>query len=142
MVSATLVGIVAQFEGFRAKSYRCPAGVWTIGYGETKGIRPGDVISEPAARKRLAIRLEEFQTGVKAALGDAPATPNQLDAMTSLAYNIGLGAFQKSSVCKRHRAGDHAGAARAFALWNKAGGRVLPGLVSRRAAEIRLYQLP
>jgi lysozyme len=142
MASETLVGLVAEFEGFRAKAYRCPAGVWTIGYGETKGVKPGDVVTEEAAKAQLAKRLDEFQRGVVKSLNGAATTPNQLDAMTSLAYNIGLGAFQKSSVLRYHCSRCHREAAEAFGLWVKAAGKKLPGLVRRRAAEARLYALP
>ncbi len=72
-------------------------------------------------------------------LNDQPTTPNMLGAMVSLAYNIGLGAFGKSSVLKNHLARRYANAAASFNLWNKGGGKVLPGLVRRRAAEAVLY---
>jgi lysozyme len=139
MATEKLIAIVAEFEGFRSKAYKCPAGVWTIGYGETKGVKPGDTVAEPAAREQLSRRLDEFQQGVVKSLAGAKYTQNQLDAMTSLAYNIGLTAFQRSSVCRHHRTRDYTAAKNSFALWVKAAGRTLPGLVRRRAAEAALY---
>lgn len=133
--------LVAEYEGFRSRAYRCPAGVWTIGYGSTAGVREGDTITREAALQRLREELHHFMAGVQRLLR-LPATPHQLAAMTSLAFNIGLGAFAKSSVLRLHNAGDPVAAARAFELWNKAGGRVLPGLVRRRAAEAALYLTP
>jgi lysozyme len=139
MATETLITIVASFEGFRAKAYKCPAGVWTIGYGETKGVKPGDTTTEPEAREQLARRLDEFQQGVVKSLAGATYTQNQLDAMTSLAYNIGLSAFQRSSVCRHHRTRDYTAAKASFAMWVKAAGKTLPGLVRRREAEAKLY---
>lgn len=133
--------LVAQFEGFRGTAYLCPAGVWTIGYGFTSGVNPGDVITREDADARLDAELAHFASGVRPLL-TRPATPNQFGAMVSLAFNVGVAAFARSSVLRLHNAGDFAGAARAFALWNKAGGKVLPGLVRRRAAEADLYLTP
>jgi lysozyme len=76
---------------------------------------------------------------VLAAIENAPTTDNQFSAMVSLAYNIGVGAFARSTVARKHNEGDHQAAAEAFALWNKAGGRVLAGLVRRRKEEADLY---
>ena len=133
--------LVAEFEGFRAEAYLCPANVWTIGYGFTSGVKPGDVITREEADARLDAELAHFASGVRPLL-KRPATPNQFGAMVSLAFNIGIAGFAKSSVLRLHNAGDFEGAARAFAMWNKAGGKVLPGLVRRRAAEADLYLTP
>lgn len=133
--------LVIDFEGFSSRAYQCPAGVWTIGYGFTAGVQPGDTITREQAEARLDRELAEFGAGV-ARLLTRPATPNQFGAMASLAFNVGLAAFARSSVLRLHNAGDFEGAARAFAMWNKAGGKVLPGLVRRRAAEADLYLTP
>jgi hypothetical protein len=85
--------------------------------------------------------LREFTDGVKASL-TRDASANELGAMVSLAYNIGLGGFRKSTVLRQHNAGNFQAAARAFALWNKAGGKILPGLTARRAREASLYLTP
>lgn len=123
---------------------------WTCGYGETKGVTQDTRWSEPEASQRLRKRYVEFEGGVREACTIAPSQ-NELDAMTSLAYNIGLGwsgktkpkgakdGFRQSSVLKAHNRGDKLAAARAFSLWNRANGKVEPGLTSRRAEEAALY---
>lgn len=123
---------------------------WTCGYGETKGVTQDTRWSEPVASQRLRKRYAEFESGVREACTIAPSQ-NELDAMTSLAYNIGLGwsgktkpkeakdGFRQSSVLKAHNRGDKLAAARAFSLWNRANGKVEPGLTSRRAEEAALY---
>ena len=123
---------------------------WTCGYGETKGVTPDTRWSEAEASSRLSRRYVEFETAVRRACTVDPG-PNQLAAMTSLAYNIGLGwegktkppgaknGFRQSSVLKAHNRGDTLAASRAFGLWNKANGKVEPGLTARRAEEAALY---
>lgn len=135
-----LLGLLREFEGFEAEAYLCPAGVWTIGYGFTKGVKPGDTMTREEAGRRLLDEVAPYVTRVRAS---APkATENQLAAMACLAYNIGEGAFLRSSVLRMHCAGDYIGAAASFLLWNKAGGQILAGLVRRREAEMRLYLTP
>lgn len=133
--------LIREFEGFSAVAYLCPAGVWTIGYGFTSGVREGDTITREQADARLEAEVAHFANGVAAAL-TRPANENQLAAMTSLAFNIGIGAFQRSTVLRAHNRGDEEAAARAFSLWNKAGGKVLRGLTRRRASEAALYLEP
>jgi lysozyme len=139
------VAMVADFESCRLRAYRCPAGVWTLGWGETDGIVPGMTWSQAQADQRFCESLTAFTRQVQILL-TAHAEPNQLGALVSLAYNIGVGALAKSSVLKAHNAGDSQAAARAFALWNKArvngSLQVLAGLTRRRAAEAALYLTP
>jgi lysozyme len=139
--------LIADFEGLRLEAYLCPAGVWTIGYGHTRGVKPGDRLDSPTHAKIILDEdLAEWAAGVEKALGGANVTQHEFDAMVSLAFNIGLGGFEKSTVLRLHKAGDKTGAARAFALWNKAtvGGKLveMPGLTRRRAAEAALYLTP
>ncbi|WP_310534593.1 lysozyme [Novosphingobium sp.] len=138
-IGAAGLALIKEFEGLELKAYLCPAKVWTIGYGSTgPHVTPGQVITEAQADVLLQSDLDRFEDAVaKAAPG---ATQAQFDAMVSLAFNIGIGAFGKSSVLRLHKAGDHRAAAEAFALWNKGGGRVLPGLQRRRAKEADLYR--
>jgi lysozyme len=135
------INLLKRFEGFRNEAYQDPVGVWTIGYGFTKGVKRGDYLSEDEAEERLREEIAAFEAGVNNLI-KAPTNENQRAAMTSLAYNIGLGAFRKSTVLRRHNARDYEGAAKAFGLWVKAGGKVLKGLVRRRAAEAELYLTP
>lgn len=137
-VSDAAIALIQEFEGFSSAAYRCPAGVWTIGYGFTKGVQPGDTISEERAIARLREELASYERAVEALLTQA-ANQNQFDALVSLCFNIGAGAIARSSVIKRHNRGQFLRAADAFLLWNKGGGRVLPGLVRRRHAERALY---
>lgn len=139
------VALIAEAEGCRLVAYRCPAGVWTIGWGKTDGVKPGMRCTQQQADEWLSEDVAIYSQRVAALCTAAPA-PNELGAMTSLAYNIGLKAFAKSSVLRAHNAGDRQAAARAFALWNKArvGGVLveLAGLTARRAAEAALYLQP
>lgn len=134
---------VAGFEGFVGHVYRDAVGVETIGYGETdRGVierHRGSGISEPEAFELLKRRVQEFADAVERCCAPAALNPNQHAAFTSLAYNIGVGAFSDSTACKRFKQGDLPGAADAMTWWNKGGGRVLQGLVTRRAAEARLF---
>ena len=131
--------ILKQFEGCKLKAYLCPANVWTIGWGRTTNVKHGDTCTKAQADAWLSEEYDLFERGVLNLLDDQPTTPNMLGAMVSLAYNIGLGAFGKSSVLRNHLARRYANAAASFKLWNKGGGKVLPGLVRRRAAEAALY---
>jgi len=134
------LAIIKASEGLRLKTYLCPANVLTIGYGSTGShVKPGMVITEAQAEELLRSDLRRFEDAVAKAAPNA--TDNQFAAMVSLAFNIGIGAFTKpSTVLRKHKAGDHVGAAEGFKLWNKGGGRVLPGLVKRRAVEAQLYR--
>ncbi len=130
--------LIERNEGLRLNAYPDPASgsdPWTIGFGDTgPDVVEGLTITREQATERLTNRLaREFEPAVP------PGTQGQVDAMISLAYNIGVGNFKKSSVLQKHLAGDFAGAADAFALWNRAAGRELPGLTRRRAEEAELY---
>jgi GH24 family phage-related lysozyme (muramidase) len=134
---------IAGFEGFRTHVYRDAVGVETIGYGETdRGVIErfrASGISEPEAFALLKRRIQEFADNVERCCAPAALNPNQHAAFTSLAYNIGVGAFSDSTACKRFKQGDLPGAAEAMTWWNKGGSQVLQGLVTRRAAEVRLF---
>lgn len=140
-VNAVGVKLVKDYEGFKAKAYLCPAGVWTIGWGRTEGVKEGDTTTMAKEHVIFTALLNDFARDVEKKCKIAP-NDNELAAMTSLAYNIGIGGFGKSTVLKCHNRGESMAAARAFALWNKANGKVLPGLVRRRAAEAALYLEP
>ena len=140
-INAAGLALVKNFEGCQLKPYKCPAGVWTVGYGSTgPHVKPGKAISMAEAEALLREDLERFEKGVASACGEA--TDNQFAAMVSLAFNVGLGNFLRSTVLRKHLDGDKIGAALSFALWNKAAGKVLAGLTRRRAAEAKLYSTP
>lgn len=151
-IAVAAVELIADKEqgpngGPALKAYKCPAGVWTLGLGETDGIKPGMTCTADQAWDMLLRDLTTRAEAVKAMLV-LPANENQLGALVSLVYNIGLEAFRKSSVLRLHNKGDFAAAARAFDLWNKARlngtGKlvVLAGLTARRKAEAALYLTP
>jgi lysozyme len=133
--------LIKSFEGWRDTAYLCPADVLTIGYGSTGAhVKAGMTITKERGTALLRADLARFEAAVtKVIIVDV--TQNQYDAMVSLAFNIGVAAFTGSSVARRVNATDFKGAQASFALWNKGGGRVLPGLVRRRAAEAKLFGL-
>lgn len=134
--------LIKQFEGCKLKAYPDPGtggDPWTIGWGATgPGIGPGVEWTQAAADARLSNDVARFANGVRNSVTWS-ATPNQLGAMISLAYNIGLTAFKKSTLLRRFNAGDIHGAQAEFAKWNRAGGRVMRGLTRRRKAEADVF---
>lgn len=139
------LALIRRWEGCQLTAYPDPGtggAPWTIGWGSTDpGIEPGVKWTQQQADERLAADVQKFMRGVEKAVGE-PLEPHQLGALTSLAYNIGLGAFQASTLLKRLKSGDMAGAAVQFDRWNRAGGRVMKGLVNRRADERRVFEGP
>jgi len=133
--------LIERNEGLRLDAYQDSVGVWTIGYGDTgPDVVEGLTITKEEADRRLSNRLaNEFGAAVNRAIGSAPTTQPQFDAMVSLCYNIGTGAFGGSTVIRRHVERDYPAAAAAFLLWTKAGGVVLAGLARRREEERALY---
>ena len=142
-VDARGIILIKSFEGLRMHAYPDPGtggAPWTIGYGHTgPDVYPGLKITEAEAEAMLRKDLARFERGVDRLIEGAFTSQVQFDAMVSLAYNIGLGGFQRSSVLRHHRAGNRLRAAAAFLMWVKAGNRTLPGLVRRRNAERKLY---
>lgn len=137
-INAEGLNLIKRFEGCKLKAYVCPAGVLTIGYGSTGShVKPGMVITQDQADELLRSDLRRFEDWVAA--NCAPATDNQFSALVSFAFNLGEGSLKTSTLRRMHMAGDYAGAQAQFARWNKAGGKVLAGLVKRREAEAALY---
>lgn len=143
MMNTSTAGIdlLKDFEGRRLKAYQCSAGVWTICDGITSGVKQGDVATDSECDKRLAAEIKKYEQAVWDATG-GDVTQNEFDALVCLAWNIGIAGMRKSTVIKCHNRGDKAAAARAFGLWNKTGGKVVKGLVRRRAREAALYLTP
>ena len=138
--------LIANFEDCKTKAYKCPAGVWTIGYGHTKDVKAGDKITEVQAFNYLMDDVKEFSCQISKAL-DADEieleTVYQFDALVSFAYNVGASALTNSTLWKRLKAKDYGNAAAQFLRWNKAkvNGKyvVLNGLTKRRTAEMNLF---
>ncbi len=131
--------LIKRWEGCELKAYLCPANVWTIGYGHTEGVHKGQVITLHQAEVILESDLEKYEEGVTKMLGGLKVTANQFSALVSFAFNLGITALANSTLLKMLKAGNHKAAAEQFGRWVKAGGKTLPGLVKRRAAEMALF---
>ena len=135
---------IKSFEGFSSKPYLCPAKVWTVGYGSTRGSDGGPVdpdmgvISEAEAES-LLVRDLETSEGWVCRLVKKPISENQFSALTSFTFNVGCGALQRSTLRMKLNRGECQNAADEFPKWRRAGGRILAGLVRRRAAERTLF---
>lgn len=145
-ISKNGINLIKDFEGFHKKlpngdctTYYCPANVLTIGYGCTEGIKKGDVWTHDQAIAALRKELKRFEDAVNN-LVKIEVNQNQFDALVSFAYNCGSGALGGSNLLKLVNKSDFDGAARQFGNWTRGGGRVLPGLVRRRAAEAALFR--
>lgn len=136
------VALIAEYESLRLSAYRCPAGVPTIGWGETDGVHMGDTCTKEQADRWLLEDLQDRTRQVRA-LCKVDPSPGELGAMVSLAYNIGIGGFKKSTVLRQHNTGNRQAASRAYGLWNKAkvNGVLteLDGLTARRASESAMH---
>jgi len=133
------IELIKLFEGFRSVAYKCPAGVWTIGYGSTSGVKEGMKVSTQQAENLLREHLSNdekrlSESGLK-------LNQNQFDALVSFVYNVGYESFRKSTLAKVvwANASDMAGVKSELAKWTRAAGRELPGLVARREKEYELY---
>ena len=138
------IPIIKKFEGLRLTSYLCPAGVWTIGYGSTlyengSKVQEGEKITIDRADGLLINTVHLFEKSVKG-LVKSSINENQLDALTSFAFNLGVGNFKASTLLKKVNKNPSDPMIRdEFMKWNKAGGKVLNGLTMRRGAEASLY---
>ena len=142
-VSPSGIDLICNFEGKRLMAYDDGVGVWTIGFGTTiypNGIKvkKGDVCTEAQAKAYMAHDLKKFELAINNAV-NVSLNQNQFDALVSLAYNIGTGAFSESTLVKKLNAGDYRGAANQFDVWVNAGGKRMQGLVNRRTKEKALF---
>ena len=157
--------LMHKYEGFRSRPYLCPAHIWTIGYGHVlyqEQIRLPVVRVEgketPMIRKEMPLKPEDnrvwtkteidelfrtdvatFERGVLRLVPGVVGRQGSFDALVSISFNFGLGNLQRSTIRMRANRGDWEGAAEAFRVWTRGGGKVLPGLVKRREAEIALF---
>lgn len=138
--AAILIAFVPQFEGTVNKTYRDPIGIITACNGHTgPELRMGQVFTEDQCNELLSGDLVAHSQGVQDCITE-PLSDSELAADVSLAFNIGVSAFCNSTLARKQNAGDHAGACAEFSRWDKAGGKALPGLTRRRAAERRLCE--
>lgn len=130
--------LIKSFEGYRDTAYLCPAGVWTIGWGTTQGVREGQKITPERAEEFLRRDLRSFELQVTG-LVKVALTSNQFSSLVSFAYNCGIGALKSSTLLKKLNQEDYLGAAEEFLKWNKSNGKMLAGLTRRRVAERSLF---
>ena len=132
------IEFIKRHEELRLKAYQCPAGVPTIGYGHTKGVRLGQVITEAEAEKLLIQDLRVAEDEINRHL--LPLKQHQFDSLTSFVFNVGIGSFGRSTLLKRLKMDvNHPDIASQFNRWVYGGGKILPGLVRRRREEANLY---
>lgn len=135
----TGLDIVKEAEGLRLSAYLCPAGIPTIGYGHTKGVKLGDTCTKEQAEKWLENDFFTAKQDVKAVV-KVPLKENQLDALASFVFNLGVRKLTQSTLLKKLNAGDYSGAAAEFDKWVFAGNVKLNGLIKRRAKERKLFE--
>lgn len=133
--------LIKHFESLRLVAYLCPAQIWTIGYGHTKGVKPGDICTAEQAALWLVEDATVAEHAVKR-LVKVPINQNQFDALVSFTFNLGGGNLSTSTLLRKLNTADYVGATLEFPRWNKGGGKVLPGLVKRRTAEQNLFSKP
>jgi lysozyme len=144
VISNKLKELVKEFEGCKLKAYKCPAGIWTIGYGNTqyengKAVKEGETITLERAEQLLEVILIKFVQQV-GELVKSKVNQNQKDALTDFAYNCGVGNLRSSTLLKKVNADPNDKTIRAeFMRWTKANKVELAGLVRRRKAEADLY---
>ena len=138
-ISDNGLSLIKKFEGLELKAYKCPADVWTIGYGHTKGVQEGDEWSESHANHMLEVELEEYSEYVNKYV-EVELNENQFDALVSWVYNLGPANLKASTMLKVLNAGEYENVPAQIKRWNKAGGKVLEGLVRRREAEALLFE--
>ena len=139
------IDLIKKSEGCKLTSYKCPAGIWTIGYGNTQyengiQVKQGETITQQRANELFMLLVDNRYGSAVSNLVRATITQNQFDALTSFAYNVGIGAFEKSTLLRKVNKDPSDITIRdEFAKWNKGGGKVLSGLTTRRKAEADLY---
>ena len=138
-ISKEGLALIKKFEGCKLESYKCAAGVWTIGYGSTKGITEGMSISQEEADNLLLEDVAVFEDNVLDAV-TMPLSQHQFDALVSWTFNLGGANLKASTMLKKLNAGEYEEVPAQMKRWNKAGGKVLQGLIRRREAEALLFE--
>ena len=137
--SAEGLALIKKFEGCELEAYQCSAGVWTIGYGHTKEVQKGDVWSQSHAEHMLEVELHEYESYINEYVTVA-LSQNQFDALVSWVYNLGPANLKVSTMLKVLNKGQYEEVPAQMKRWNKAGGKVLEGLIRRREAEACLFK--
>ncbi len=132
--------LIKEFESFCSTAYTCPAGVLTIGFGHTLGVKPGDRVTLKEANALLKSDLKSVESAIAKHV-KVSLTQNQFDALCSLIFNIGVGAFSKSTLLKILNTGNYSKVPEQFMRWNKVNKKPVAGLTRRRAAEVDLWSV-
>ena len=138
-ISQEGLSLIKKFEGCKLQSYKCAAGVWTIGYGSTNGIEEGMEISQERADMLLLEDVEVFEKAVNE-LVEVPLEQNQFDSLISWTFNLGPTNLKNSTLLKVLNNKNFDEVPTQIKRWNKAGGKVLQGLIRRREAEALLFE--
>ena len=133
------LSLIKKFEGCELEAYKCAAGVWTIGYGSTKGVKENDSITQEEADKLLLKEVEEYEKYVDTYV-EVPLKQNQFDSLVAWTFHLGPNALASSTLLKVLNAGNYEEVPAQIKRWNKANGKVLEGLVRRREAEALLFE--
>ena len=137
-ISESMIAVIKKFEGLRLKAYKCPAGVFTIGYGHTENVFADSEISELMADQILRKDLQKFEQTINDL--DLPLLQCEFDALVSFVFNVGIGNFNKSTLKKLLSQKKFFYAAKEFDKWVFAGGKKLPGLQNRRNKERKIFE--
>lgn len=141
-ISKQGINLIKNFEGLRLRAYKCSGGIWTIGFGHTgPDVKPDSFISSVVAEQLLIEDLERFEKAVNKFI-KVPINQNQYDSLVSFIFNIGIGAFEKSTLLRLLNKGNYNLVPAQFKRWVHAGGRVSGGLIIRRNKEADLFQTP
>lgn len=136
VIGALAIGLVGGYEGLKTRAYRDIVGVPTVCFGETRGVKMGDSYTVEECKAMLGDALVEFEQGMRKCMVKPDSVPDKpYVAFLSLTYNIGIGAYCRSTLARKVNAGDIRGACNELPKWNKAGGKVVKGLTRRRAEE-------
>lgn len=138
-ITAMGLGLIKDSEGYRSESYQDSAGVWTIGYGHTGDVTPGQVIDQAEADRLLLADVAWAEDCVNSTVS-VDLDGAHFDALVSFVFNVGCGAFKNSTLLRKLNAGGYAAAAAEFDRWVHAGGKRLRGLEIRRAKERRIFE--
>ena len=138
-ISREGIALIKKFEGCELQAYKCPAGVWTIGYGHTKDVKEGDRINKDEANHLLEEEMIEYESYVNDMV-DVELNQNQFDSLCTFCYNLGPHNLKSSTLLKVLNDKKYHEVPAQIKRWNKAGGKVLDGLVKRREAEALLFE--
>ncbi len=138
-ISQEGISLIKKFEGCKLEAYKCSAGVWTIGYGHTEGVKEGDTCTQEEAEKLLRGDLFKFEEYVEDNV-TVELDQSQFDALVAWTFNLGPGNLRESTMLKKLNNSDYASVPFEMRRWNKAGGQTLDGLIRRRKAESLLFE--